>query len=248
MVCVIFGVGKNHNGSFSNEDIVQQVCKAMEILKKHYLHEDHIFIYNNVATHQKHPENAPTAQKMHKNTPKNGKNWLVEVTMCNKAAVVVCNKNGDVKKMKEQMLNGEFNGKCQSFYYDHAKHPSVFKGMVKILFKCGFENARKLLVGHPKFKCPPWAPNVTPKCYCQHILYEEVDFTEGKSILEVECKKQGFEVLFLPKFHCELNFIEMCWVRAKYHYELNPPLSKEEDLWQNMISALSTVTLTEMQR
>jgi transposase len=36
-----------------------------------------------------------------------------------------------------------------------------------------------------------------------------------ESLLETYCKSCGVNVIFLPKFHCELNFIEQCWGYAK---------------------------------
>jgi hypothetical protein len=40
----------------------------------------------------------------------------------------------------------------------------------------------------------------------------------------------------------------MVWGRSKFHYRLNPPSKKEEDLHRNVINALEAVTLTEMRR
>ncbi|KNZ79979.1 hypothetical protein J132_08295 [Termitomyces sp. J132] len=66
-------------------------------------------------------------------------------------------------------------------------------------------------------------------------------------ILETECQACGFEVLLLPKFHCELNFIEQCWGHAKCVYHMYPPSSKEEDLEVNVKMALAAVPLLTMQ-
>jgi transposase len=79
-------------------------------------------------------------------------------------------------------------------------------------------------------------------------LYTEPDFVNVKSLLEEHCEKRGFKVLFLPKFHCEINPLEMVWGRSKYHYRLKPPSTKEEDLEANMIASLEAVTIEEMRR
>jgi len=55
-------------------------------------------------------------------------------------------------------------------------------------------------------------------------------------------------VIFLPKFHCELNFIEQCWGYAKRIYRCYPPSSKESELEANVIKALDSVPLDSMRK
>ena len=43
---------------------------------------------------------------------------------------------------------------------------------------------------------------------------EDVLVSEGEELEEVEAL--GHRVLFYPNFHCELNFIERYWCRAKW--------------------------------
>ena len=103
------------------------------------------------------------------------------------------------------------------------------------------------------FKCPqaPQAAAETdqpPNCCCRRLLYSQPDFVNVKSLLEEHCEKRGFMVLILPKYHCELNPIEMVWGRAKYCYRLNPPSTKEEDVERYATAALAAVTIDEMPR
>jgi hypothetical protein len=55
-------------------------------------------------------------------------------------------------------------------------------------------------------------------------------------------------VIFLPKFHCELNFIKQCWGFAKRIYRKYPPSKDEKQLEQNLLSALAAVPLGTMRK
>jgi hypothetical protein len=68
------------------------------------------------------------------------------------------------------------------------------------------------------------------------------------TILETTCNARGFKVIFLPKFHCELNFIEQCWGYAKRIYRLNPESSREDHLERNALAALDAIPLESMRR
>jgi hypothetical protein len=46
--------------------------------------------------------------------------------------------------------------------------------------------------------------------YCMaRLLSQQEDFMNQPSMLELLTKEKGHECIFLPKFHCELNPIEM---------------------------------------
>ena len=78
--------------------------------------------------------------------------------------------------------------------------------------------------------------------------YNQPDFVQVESLLETYRKSCGVNVIFLPKFHCELNFIEQCWGYAKRIYQHYPPSSKEADLEQNLLSALKSVPVESMRK
>ena len=50
----------------------------------------------------------------------------------------------------------------------------------------------------------------------RRVLEAERDFQDQKGRLQEEVEALGHRVLFYPKFHCKLNFIERYWCRAKW--------------------------------
>ena len=49
----------------------------------------------------------------------------------------------------------------------------------------------------------------------KECLASQPDFSCGKIWLEEVLEIRGHKMLFLPKFHCELNWIEMVWANVK---------------------------------
>ena len=243
----LFKPGKKRDGYFSNEDIQEQVQAAMDILHNFYLQYDHAFIYDNATTHLKREEDALSARRMPKNVPKESTNWGNEVTRRDPTTgKPICKPNGSPEKIKIRMKDTHLpNGEIQSFYFPDG-HPraGVFKGMAIILQERGFGDMSKMLAECKGFKCKAGATD----CCCRRILYNQPDFANVKSVLETICNARDCQVLFLPKFHCELNFIEQCWGRAKSVYRTYPESSREDHLEDNTIQSLESIPLPMMRK
>lgn len=54
-------------------------------------------------------------------------------------------------------------------------------------------------------------------CCARAILAAERDVHEQNGRLQEELERVHQEVIFYPKFHCELNFIEHFWCSAKWY-------------------------------
>lgn len=151
--------------------------------------------------------------------------------------------DGKPLKTKVPMVPAHLkNGNPQPLYFPTG-HPQAgwFKWMEQILQERGY-NTKGLYVECKGFKCEAGQID----CCCRHILFNEPDFLNAESLLETQCRECGFHVIFLLKFHCELNFIKMCWGYAKQIYRLNLLSSKEADLERNVTAALTTIPLTTM--
>ncbi|KAF9219454.1 hypothetical protein BS17DRAFT_770031 [Gyrodon lividus] len=239
---VLFKAGKVQDGYFTNDVIVAQAWKAIKLVKEHFPDEDHVLVFDNVTTHLKHPDTALSACKMPKH-PSKGTNWGIEVTVKDAAGKIMYRTDGKPSKVKVQMGDSTFkDGSPQSLYFPNG-HPcaGIFKGMVIILKECRYCDMLHVHAECPGFICDP---TVEHSC-CWHMLY---NFVNIKSTLKLAYASEGVCVLFLPKFHCELNFIEQCWGHAKQMYCQYPTSSKEEDLERNVVDALQSVTLDHMQK
>jgi hypothetical protein len=60
--------------------------------------------------------------------------------------------------------------------------------------------------------------NLNPKSCASYVLANESDFLAQEDWLTQVVHEAGFEIIFYPKYHCELNCIEMIWGWAKSHH------------------------------
>ena len=130
--------------------------------------------------------------------------------------------------------------RSQLFYFKSGPQAGLFKGMTIILQEWGLIQESKLHAECKKFDCT--TNQAVPCCQCCK-LYNQL---EVKSHLEIVSEAWGYEVIFLPKFHCKLNFIKQCWGYAKKFYQHYPPSLKEADLEANVFLVLESVPLKSM--
>lgn len=55
------------------------------------------------------------------------------------------------------------------------------------------------------------------QCYARQVLAQQPDFQAQKGRVQEVVEGRGHLVLFYPKFHCELNWIEYFWARVKVY-------------------------------
>lgn len=129
---------------------------------------------------------------------------------------------GKQRKQKNTVIpetnpSAEQRGKSQTMTTEAGEA----KGLKRVLEERGF-NVRKL-----RAKCKPVCPIESKECCMARLLSQQDDFKNQVSMLEELVKRKGHEIIFLPKFHCELNPIEM--VGAFYILRLNSPCSSTGD-------------------
>jgi len=86
------------------------------------------------------------------------------------------------------------------------------KGLQAVLEEHGFD------VSHLKAKCVPVCPFESQNCCMARLLSQQEDFMNQESMLETFIRGASHECLFLPKFHCELNPIEIVSKNMFFNY------------------------------
>jgi hypothetical protein len=84
-----------------------------------------------------------------------------------------------------------------------ATEDGLQKGLKAVLEERGFN------VSNLKAKCSPVCPIESTECCMARLLSQQDDFKNQISMLEALIQDAGHLCIFLPKFHCELNPIEM---------------------------------------
>jgi len=84
-------------------------------------------------------------------------------------------------------------------------------------------------------------------CCAFRILSLEPDFLAQKSHLEEIVEKAGHKIIFYPKYHCELNYIESFWGATKQYARKNCNYSFKE-LERTVPLALNSVSLCKIRK
>jgi hypothetical protein len=145
------------------------------------------------------------------------------------------------------MRNGTLpTGETQLLYYpdDHQSMPGYFKGMEQILRERNLWPEGGLPAQCLDFKCPPNRVD----CCCRRILYLQPDFMSQKSQLEEAIEQRGHICDFYPKYHCELNFIEQYWGKAKSQYRVTPRAKTGREMESTVRESLDSVSLLQIRR
>ncbi|OBZ66756.1 hypothetical protein A0H81_13220 [Grifola frondosa] len=82
-------------------------------------------------------------------------------------------------------------------------------------------------------------------CCLYRVVSLQEDFVNEKPMLQHYIESRGHICLFLPKFHCELNPIEMLWGYGKYRYRLaaNGKFATARELVPQCLDMADTLTI-----
>jgi hypothetical protein len=133
-----------------------------------------------------------------------------------------------------------------TFSADHPNHPRQAKGIKQVLIERGLFRTKLVMQckkGDGSVKCPVDSTD----CCAKRILDLQPDFALQKSLVQEVIEAAGHLCIFLPKFHCELNFIEFYWGAVKKYLRENCDYSFNT-LKQNMPLALASVSVSTIRK
>ena len=225
--CVVFKAGKNRDGYFNADDLLQQVENAIDIFEsKTNGFATGLFLFDNAPSHRRRAPDARSAPKMPKGPHAT---W-------------------PHRKEGPKMQPGNFgvDNTPQNFYFadDHPTMLGWCKGMEIIICEHGLWPQKGLNAQCEGFKCLAGKNN----CCCRRLLFTQPDFENQKSHLEEFITSRGHIRDFYPKYHCKLNFIEQYWGAAKLIYRSTPKTKDMKEMEENVKISLDNVPIVQIQR
>jgi hypothetical protein len=186
--------GKNQDGWWTAKHLIKQVTKkAIPMFEAVFPGCVAVFAFDNSTNHGAMSENALCADRM--NVGPGGKQPIMHPTRFGP------------------------NNTYQSMVFgpDHPQNANKPKGMRQILQERGLWRQNLLAVcALCKAKDKTVKCDLTRiDCCARRILSLQPDFLGEKSELEQTIVAAGHKCIFYPKYHCELNFIEMYWGACK---------------------------------
>ena len=127
------------------------------------------------------------------------------------------------------------------FPKNHPEFPDEPKGMKQVLLERG------LWVDKLTMKCRQKCTVGSTGCCAKRILELQPDFKEQRSLVQEVIEEAGHLSIFLPKFHCELNFIEYFWGAVKRYLRENCDYTFTT-LQENLLKALESVSVETIRK
>jgi len=177
--CIIYP-GSGGDPWWEHTQLLKQVDKAITIFEEAHPDCVGLFIFDQSSAHTSLGPDALRAFDMNKSNRGRQRKQKDTIIPMNNPQVECC---GKLQKMTTE--SGE---------------P---KGLQQTLEERGF-NVQQLVA-----KCSPICPFENNNCCMARLLSKQDDFHSQESLLEQRIKARGHICMFLPKFHCELNPIEM---------------------------------------
>lgn len=178
---------------WNQEHIVQQTLIAITVFEAAYPGAQGLFLFDNATSHSAYATDALRASKMNKG--KGGKQ--------------PCMRDG-------YYTDGEGNTVIQTMTVENTSEP---KGLQIVLEERNLWPKVGLYLDCTQRKTvtKEERKHSGDRCCARWVLSQQSDFQAQKGRVQEVVEARGHLVLFYPRFHCELNWIEYFWARVKLY-------------------------------
>lgn len=224
--------GKNKDGYWKNKDLVAQVEDCIPLFEAIHPNCEMLFAFDNSQNHHAAP---PDALKVSKFTLNDKKQTIKDPILLRDT----------------QFIDSEGNIVQQTFYKNDG---TVIKGIKEVLEERGLwdqvanlgKRGGKLMTCEHCSNTKRTMDDPITNCCATRMLAVQPDFAETTEWMEEVIVSKGHHIIFFPKFHCELNYIEMVWAymksdtRENCTFDFDNLCARVENLLENGIP-LSTI-------
>ena len=246
-----YGSGNSDDGWWNAEKMVKQAEKAIAIFNKAFPGDIAVFAFDNSSGHACKAKDALVANRM--NLRPGGKQPEMHDTVWGdgrKQSMVF--QEGDTEWDTGLSISPELVGKPKGM-----KRVLQERGLWRdeMRKQCGrekkqrksfedrvFEETMEQYQARVADRC-----EVGKNCCALRVLEAQDDFRGEVSLLETTVVQAGHEVIFYPKFHCELNYIEYYWAALKRYTRDNCKYSFSE-LERTVREGMDNVGLKSIRR
>ncbi|KIM67450.1 hypothetical protein SCLCIDRAFT_107611, partial [Scleroderma citrinum Foug A] len=202
--CEIIHPGKNHDGWWTNNKFVEQVKHAIQIFKHIYSDAVAKFVFDQSSAHGAFVKNTLNTKEM--NIRPGGKQRKMH-NIC----IPMDNPNPALHGMQQAMV---FPTDLPTGHPDFEFQGQP-KGIYHVLEECSLLSVlQEANGGKVVGECQTCKLSCEAQEQMLHeaqMLANQQDFMNEKPLIQIIIEGAGHKCWFLPKFHCELNPIEMYW-------------------------------------
>jgi hypothetical protein len=245
-----YGSGRSDDGWWNADKMVEQTKKAIAILDKAFPGDIGVFAFDNSSGHACKAKDALVANRM--NLRPGGKQPIMHKTKWgNGIEQCMVFLDGDKDWGTDTPILPELVGKPKGMKRVLQERGLWTEGLKK---QCGrkkkdsnfeerlFQETIEQYQSRVADRC-----ETGKNCCALRILEAQDDFKNEVSLLETVVVQAGHEVIFYPKFHCELNYIEYYWAGLKHYTRENCKYSFLE-LEPTVLQAMDSINIKTIRR
>ena len=228
-------VGAAWDGYFTGEDLIEQVRDSIPAFEAKHPGCIGVFVFDNATNHGTLPADALNVNWLNLNDGSDAKNrpapsrkgWYFDDAGNKIEQEMNVMRNGELQRLGAKSVAGKRG------YPHNFRKGKTNVAPEKPLLKCAQCKSKDGKQDWSRRNC----------CYSNFLMWQP-DFMEQKSTVEEMIKEAGHICIFLPKFHPELNWIEMVWafikqrVRVKIALDPAPSMLKLEQYIREALGEL----------